>query len=90
MRVTIVPEAEAPPRPTLQRGGKRDQEAEAAVALLSFDQGVRIDLQESDQPTTVRLLLYAAAARLGRPIVVRAEGERRLVAVLDEGGDERR
>jgi hypothetical protein len=67
---TLIDESEAPARPPVRRGGKRNQEFDALILALTPGKVARIDLSEVTRSGGTRKQLYEAAARVGRPVEV--------------------
>jgi hypothetical protein len=67
---TVIDDREAPPRPSLRRGGKRHQELDVLITAWTPGKVARIDVSEESRPGGLRNQLYEAAARLGRPVAV--------------------
>jgi hypothetical protein len=87
VRYTIIDEDEAPARPMFKRVNRLSLEMDALVASLTPDQVGRIEHTDDFTPARLRVKVYEAAARHGRPVDVWEEDGVTYAALADEAPD---
>ncbi len=89
MRYTIIDEHEAPRSPNFHLN-KTQQEADALVAALTPGTIARIEEMAGTKLAGLRMRIYDAAARLGRPVEVWDDDGVVYAGLGEQAADERR
>ena len=85
MRYTLIDEREAPPRPTLRRGGKRRLEMNDLLEALTPGKVAKIEPAADGKQSGIRGLLFDAAASLGKRVEVWEDADGAVYAKLMAG-----